>query len=81
MKGVLNKKGITILLSLKSPNKEPLYGYLRTSISSRVSIKSSVFRQNRRVSGIILRGNITSKVSAINDDGNEKISNTNTLKV
>ena len=58
------ENGKTILLSRKSPNKEPLYGYLRTSISSRVSIRSSVFRQNCRVSRIVLRGNTTSKVSA-----------------
>ena len=57
--------GKTILLSRKSPNKEPLYGYLRTSISSRVSIKSSVFRQNCRISRIVLRGNTTSKLSTI----------------
>ena len=38
---------------------EPLSGYLRTSFSSRVSIKSSVFQRNRRILRIVLRGNIT----------------------
>ena len=43
--------GKTILL-------EPLCGYLRTSISS-------VFRQNCRISRIVLHGNTTSKLSVI----------------
>ena len=40
---------------------EPLSGYLRTSFSSRVSIKSSVFQRNRRISRIVLRGNTTER--------------------
>ena len=40
---------------------EPLSGYLRTSFSSRVSIKSSVFQQNRRISRIVFCGNTTER--------------------
>ena len=43
---------------------EPLSGYLRTSFSSRLSIKSSVFQRNRRISRIVLRGNTTERARA-----------------
>ena len=40
---------------------EPPSGYLRTPFSSRVSIKSSVFQRNHRISRIVLRGNTTER--------------------
>ena len=43
---------------------EPLSGYLQTSFSSRLSIKSSVFQRNRRISRIVLRGNTTERARA-----------------
>ena len=43
---------------------EPLSGYLRTSFSPSVSIKSSVFQRNRRISRIVLRGNTTERARA-----------------
>ena len=43
---------------------EPLSGYLRTSFSSRLSIKSSVSQRNRRISRIVLRSNTTERARA-----------------
>ena len=74
--GVLNKTKKKNLLSRKSPDKEPLYGYFVARFPS----NRRFFTQNCRISRIVLRGNTTSKLSAINDDGNEKISKTKTLK-
>ena len=46
-------------------NSEPLYGYLRTSISPRVFIEwSFFFRRNRRMSRIVLPASATSEFSA-----------------
>ena len=46
-------------------NSEPLYGYLRTSISPRVFIEwSFFFRRNRRMSRIVLPASVTSEFSA-----------------
>ena len=46
-------------------NSEPLYGYLRTSITLRVFIEwPFFFRRNRRMSRIDLRASATSELSA-----------------
>ena len=80
MKGVLNKTGKPFCFRGNHLMKSWVWVPADVDFVARFH-KSSVFGQNRRVSRIVLRGNTTSKVSAINDVGNEKISNTKTLKV
>ena len=71
--GVLNKtKKKKNLLSRKSPDKEPLYGYFVARFPS----NRRFFRQSRRISRIVLRGNTTSKLSAITTTtGTRKLAN------
>ena len=68
---VLKEVMITVvpLLILNVNIHEPLFGYLWTSFSSRVSIKSPVFQWNHLISRIFCAVTLLGSLSNHNDDG------------